>query len=179
MGFWPLISNPIDPLITITPTHKLSLGGNNGDVALVNAPWTGAINRAIFIPFRLPKTIIVQNMFVINGATIAGSFDLGIYTLDGTKLVSTGLTAQTGASVVQSIAITPAQLGPGLFYMAIVSNSLTSTFLQQDFVSIAFLKAMGLAQMSAALPLPATVTFATISVAIRIPLVGLTARAFV
>src|SRR5574343_386960 len=67
--------------------------------ALASATWSSA-NRALYSPFRLGCTINVTDMFVANGSTASGNLDLGIYDERGTRLVSSGSTAQSGTSVI-------------------------------------------------------------------------------
>jgi hypothetical protein len=57
-------------------------------------------------------------MLVLNGATASGNMDVGIYDYAGTRLVSSGSTAQSGTSAFQDFDITDTLLGPGIFYLA-------------------------------------------------------------
>ena len=162
-----------DGLITICPTSLCSMG------IYVDAPgsftWMTA-NRAVYVPFRISRTILVKNMFIFNGATISGNVDLGIYDKDGTRLVSTGSTAQAGASSVQTIAVVNTPIGPGLFYMALAINNTTATVYLWNLANYRS-KCFGLAMQAAVFPLPVIATFATYSDYLY--LYGLTARSFV
>lgn len=181
MGFWPNIAVSPSSLITLNTCHLLSLGGNFGMVAPASANFVFGANGAVFIPFRISKPIIVQNLFVQNGTAVSGNIDLGIYTPGGTRLVSTGSTLQAGANVIQTIAVTPTQLGPGLFYLALAMTSAAiARILVRLYAPTRISSVLGLATMAGAFPLPAVATFATVAVAsLLIPQIGLTARAFV
>lgn len=140
--------------------------------------WTLA-NRAIFVPFTLNAPFLVQKLWWANGASVAGNMDCGIYSNDGTKLVSTGSTAQSGTSVVQSVSLgTPLLLMPGVpMYFALAASS-TSATVVQNASTTPFFKLMAVAQQASALPLPASATFATVA-ANSIPLCGITSRTLI
>lgn len=83
-------------------------------------------------PFRLSEPYQLTWIWWINGATINGNVDAGIYDEGlATVLTSTGSTAQSGATALQTVAST-ARLAPGRYYFAISSSSATATFYRQD-----------------------------------------------
>ncbi len=176
MGFWPTHLNCIDHKFSICSLSLLSLGGSNIDVLTSSVLWPSA-NAAVFVPFRIPRPITIKQLFVLNGTTVAGSFDIGVYSVDGTRLVSTGSTLQTATSQVQTVSVTPTQIGPGLFYLALNSNSTLSRYLCQGFANASFLKMCGLARQAAAFPLPATATLSTSGLS-NLPIFGLSTRSF-
>lgn len=181
MGFWPTISNVPGRLITIDVNHLLSLGGSFCGLVPVSVNFVFGANGAIFVPFRIPRPLTVQSFSLQNGTAVAGNIDMGIYTPGGTRLVSTGSTAQAGISVTQTVAATATRFGPGLFYMALaMSNAATARILAQNFTPNDMAQMLGLATMAAAFPLPATAVFASVGVAnLFVPQFGLTARSFV
>jgi hypothetical protein len=178
MGFFPNINFLLDPLATLAVGHALSLGGNGLDNGVASTLNPIGTNVAMFVPFRIGKTIIAKNMFCLNGSAVAGSIDIGIYTADGTKLVSTGSTAQSGTSAIQTISITNTEFGPGLFYLALAANNAGNRFQCANTINAYPLQVMGVAMVTASFPLPATVTFATATVS-KLPIFGLTTRSFV
>lgn len=123
-----------------------------------NAVWPAA-NRALFVPFEVWSPMIAKKIAVLNGATVAANVDLGIYNLSGTRLVSTGSQTRTGASVIQVYDITDTLLSPGVYYMALASNSGTDTFLRFGLAALR-LQVAGVQQMASAFPLPASAVFA-------------------
>lgn len=120
-------------------------------------------NLAIYTPFYLRGPILVTKLYALNGATASNNIDLGIYDEYGTRIVSTGSTARSGANVVQSIDITDTLIGPGRFYMALAQNGTTGTFaaINATTPGPARAKICGIYQQTTAFPLPANATFAT------------------
>jgi hypothetical protein len=133
-------------------------------------------NLAIYVPFVISSRIIATQMFTVNGATAGNNIDVGIYTADGTRLVSIGSTAQSGTATIQAFNITDTELGPGLYYMAIAMNGTTGT-LYSSLPTARALRAMGCFNQATAFALPATATFASVANA-YIPVFGLTTRSF-
>lgn len=125
-----------------------------------SATWPAA-NEAILIPFRVPYPVIAKQMFCSNGAAVSGNLDIGIYTKDGTLLVSTGETAQSGTSDFQTFDITDTLLnGPDWYYMALVLDNTTGTFIRNS-ASARDWKRFGVASVASdACPLPASATLA-------------------
>ena len=168
------------PNVTIHPWAWESIGvklTGQGGTTLPNAVSTAypTANQALYVPFCLTRPIIVAQLFWVNGATVSGNVDAGIYSVDGVLLVSTGSTAQAGTSVSQVVDITDTQLGTGLFYLAIAVDNTTATLIRGTAGSVARCAAMGCANQGSAFPLPAPATFATIA-SNYIPVFGLTTR---
>jgi len=149
-----------DGLVTIDPNSMCSLGYASYTGAAVSVAWQSA-NRAIYIPFRISRSILVLNMYTFNGAVVNGNLDIGIYDKHGTRIVSSGSTAQAGVSSIQTLNITDTVIGPGLFYMALALSTNGTILFQNTGATGMFMKAMGLAQQANAFPLPANATFAT------------------
>lgn len=95
-------------------------------VANVSSAWTA--NRAVFFPIIVPETCTITKMGWQNGTTAAGNIDVGFYTADGRRLGSTGSTAQSGTSVWQSVDVTDFVVPAGTVFMAIATDSGSSTF---------------------------------------------------
>jgi len=132
---------------TLSPRSAASIGGNSGGSLGTHASGTWpAANRAIFIPFRLTQTVTVTLMWVFNGATVNGNFDIGIYDKDGTRLVSNGVTAQVGVNQIQTVDITDTVIGPGLFYMALAFDNTVATVFRSN-LAFRIAKVLGVAQM--------------------------------
>jgi hypothetical protein len=157
--FWPNALSVLNPLFIISSTCNLASGGFRLP-AFNSTAWPSA-NRAYFVPFRLPYEVTVQHAWVLNGATVSGNVDIGIYSVDGTRIASTGSTAQAGTSAVQSISLS-ATLGPGLFYMALAVSNTTATVYKAS-VPGASMQMMGCAMQNSALPLPATATLISVT----------------
>lgn len=175
-----LIPAPGIMLPTVTPWHHESLGGDLatgsiGNIAGSSTAWP-ASSLALFVPFVLAAPVSIGQAFTSNGASTGDSIDLGIYTSDFRRLVSTALQAQSGTSALQVFGLTTTQFGPGRFFMAISVNGTTSTLIARA-PTAAFMRAMGCFQQDlsgAGTPgtLPATATPAAVANA-YLPVFGL------
>jgi hypothetical protein len=134
---------------------------------------------ANLIPLYITEYQSSVSFFIVNGATIAGNIDLGLYDSAFGKIVTTGSTAQAGVSIPQSIALVT-KLRPGRYYWAWSSNSATASF-QSLGTSSSLARAAGCLQMAAAFPLPTTITPAALAdgVVYHLPLGGISMRTLV
>lgn len=137
-----------------------------------------ANDRAFFVPFTISEPITIQRMFIWN-VTASGNIDLGIYSLDGTRLGSTGSTALVGNNTTQGVALS-LSLPAGTYYMAASCSTTGYTAAIQSSALILFVQGRGggAVQMDTAFPLPATATFAALS-SLYIPMFGLSQRSFI
>lgn len=159
--------------LVISHAHPLSLGpvsrklvGTGSSPA--STAWPAA-NRAILIPFRLPKIMTAYQMIVGCGTTAAGNFDCGIYDKFGNLLVSGGTTVKPATSEA-IVNITDTVLGRGTYYMALSADG-TNNYIATAPAQAALVKAVGIRQASSAFVLPATITFETAASAF-IPVFG-------
>lgn len=140
-------------------------GGTPGSVA-----WPAA-NDAILIPISIRFPCIVHRMYAINGVTVSGNIDVGIYAEDGTLIVSSGSTAQAGTTAPQYFNITDTFLGPGNYYMGIAKDDTTGTLRRYSLV-LEKLILCGVIKGTSSFPLPATFSFVT-ATATYVPHVGI------
>ena len=157
---WPNFYGLTDPPVTINTQSFCSLGGIYR-LTPVSRAWITA-NAAVFIPFRISSPIVLAQLFIYNGATLSGNFDVGIYDAAGTKIVSTGSTDQTTGTInlLRVVDITDTLIGPGVFYLAAAMDNITGTMMGILGGGLNS-RSMGCVQTATAFPLPATVTFAT------------------
>jgi hypothetical protein len=135
-------------------------------------------NTAYFVPFATAEPLTVVKLFAQNGATVSGNIDVGIYAVDGTRLVSSGSTGQTPTATVQIFDIADTLIGPGqVFYLAIAMDNTTGTLFRIS-IGVNTGSILGMAEMASAFPLPATATLATL-VNGYLPTFGLTGRVLV
>lgn len=173
----------MEPLPTIHTYSIEAIGQavfNLGAVSMANATsqaWPTA-NLAIFVPFFVSKPITFSTLFTYNGATASGNIDIGVYDSAGTKIVSSGSTAQAGTSAIQTFSVTSTQIGAGQYYLALALSSTLGTIFNNPLTSASHARSTGMAQQATALPLPATATFASITNG-TIPYFGLSTRSFV
>lgn len=147
------VHSPLSSMVEIAMAAQQGAGAS--------AVWPAA-NRAIYVPFYLVERMTATKMFVSNGAAVSGNIDLGIYNAAGTRLVSSGSTAQSGTATAQVVDITDTVLEPGTYYMALAIDNTTATTLRNGGAAI-LLKGMAFAQQASAFPLPATATLAAVA----------------
>lgn len=150
------------------------LGPANGmNVSTIATGAWPAANRAIYLPFRLIYPFSVAKMFTIIGTDFSGSIDLGIYSHDGTRLVSSGIGTPTAINSIYSVDITDTTLGPGLYYMA-MSNGIVGSF-QRTAVGIRPMQNLGCLEQAGAHPLPSAAIFTATS-ANYFPVIAITSK---
>lgn len=164
----------------ISSYSEYCLGIENALLGAIGTPGSGTwptANTAIYVPLALPTPFQVQRFWWANGATASGNVDCGLYTVGGTKIASTGSTAQAGISVGQSAApsIGTFLLYPGAYYLALVMDGVTGTVLRRGSVGIG---ESGLSSQATAFALPATLTHAGGTPPI-LPLFGIADRTFI
>jgi hypothetical protein len=177
MPDFPVIAN-VDPVVISAATPQ-SIGEMMNAIgqSLTAAAWSSA-NRAYYIPVSIFSTITVVKMMVINGGTVSGNIDVGIYDAGGARLVSSGSTAQSGTSAIQEFNITDTVLNPGLYYLACAMDNTTGTVEVWN-PSAAILHAFGICEQASAFALPSSATFGAITGTTRIPFIGATLRTVV
>lgn len=124
----------------------------------ITGTWSTA-SLAVFVPMVVGARTTIYQLAWINGATVAGNADVGIYDRNSNRLVSSGSTAQSGVSVAQVVDITDTVLEPGLYYLAMAMDDATATVCRPSAASQApLLRASGCGHQTSAFPLPATAT---------------------
>lgn len=136
-------------------------------------------NTAFYLPFTLPFAYPVRRVFWVNGSSVTSTnMDFGIYTADGTRLYSTGSTAQAGISAVQYVTPTEFLLSPGRYYFALACSSTTANRGGTGNIpaSATRQRLIGNLQEASALPLPVTMTGVAVANSC-LPLCGITRTA--
>lgn len=164
---------------TIAPVFTIDAISNFGvmpNIALSNASATWpTTNKVLYVPFRLSEPIIVQQLFVHNGAAVSGNIEIAIYSEDGTRIVTSGSTAQAGTSTIQLFDITDTLLGRGAFYFGVSLDNETGQ-LNRVAPVLGLCQMIGLlTETPGAFGLPAIATFAAY-VDAYLPLCGLLAQ---
>jgi hypothetical protein len=114
-------------------------------------------NLAIYVPFYLPFAYPVRRLAWVNGGTAAGNLDIGIYGMNGGRIVSSGSVAQAGTNTIQYLATVDKILRPGAYYFAATASS-TSTRIFGFLSTAVRCRSIGVLQEATALPLPAQMT---------------------
>jgi hypothetical protein len=162
---------PPTPTVTITPWDLLhSLGVQVGQTSPNSQVW-GGIGRAVYLPFVLWRPATAYTMFWVNGTTLSGNVDAGIYDRTGLKLASIGSTTQAGASDMQEVAFaSPVNLGAGYFFMALALDNNVGHIFRRGLGSPEHMAAGGY-QENSAFPLPNQATLNSVSSSL-VPLMG-------
>ena len=112
-----------------------------------------------YYPFVLTEPLLVRQMYVINGTSVAGNIDVGIYSEGGIRLVSAGSTAAIGTNTIQTFDLVDTTLNPGHYYMAFAKGTTGPSSQQWCVLPSAYpdnvLRCLG-CRTSADFPLPAT-----------------------
>lgn len=149
------------------------VNGIAGASNLTTRSWPAA-NLGIFIPLMLPFQYPVARVFICNGGTVTKNFDIGIYTTDGARIFSTGATAQSGASAIQYVTVSPqVVLVPGTYYMAVTMDGTNGTAFASNLITAINMRLAGCLQQGSIGTLPSSATFAAVTNAFW-PLFGLT-----
>lgn len=129
-----------------------------------------ASNDAIFVPVTVKQTVLIKRLYSLNGTSANNNIDVGIYTKGGTRVVSSGSTAQSGTNAPQFYDVTDLTLSPGLYYLAVAMDGTSGTLFRLA-PGLHILQLLGVAKQATAFALPATATFAT-PTANYLPVIG-------
>lgn len=176
MSTWSLLHQVTDPIVVIDVSRDAC--GMFGTVWGVpsSVVWPSA-NRAFFLPFRLSRPFVATLLWWLNGATVSGNVDCGIYSADGRRIVSAGGVAQSGVTAIQTVDITDQLLVAGQYFLGLVLDNATGTIYRST-LSIPQGRAAGIFEQATAYPLPNPATFAA-SAWGYLPSCGFAGRTFV
>jgi hypothetical protein len=155
----------IAPIESLYEMRKYSCNQGSHTIlqtGIASAVWPAA-NRAIYLPVMLEEPIRLVTTQVQNGtAAVAGSWDIGIYTVDGTRLGSTGVIAQSGVNAPQTINFAaPVFVDRGVSYIALMATSASTSVYRFAGGAAGDYLVWGAYQEATGGTLPATATFAS------------------
>lgn len=148
-----------------SPMSVLDTLNQWGPVQSVNpasAVWP-TTNKIFYCPMVVPFALKALQLFYEQGLASSGNYDIGIYTRDGKRIISSGTQAQgAGTSIVKLFDITDTDLGNDLFYMALTFDNTTGAVIRATPVTLAI--TLGMFRVRTETPgsfgLPATATWA-------------------
>lgn len=145
-----------------------------------NNSW-GSANEAQYYPFIVTYPIVIARLWWMNGTSVAGNFDLGVYNFStagpNSKLISTTPTAQGSSNAVTIVNVTDTIIQPGRYYFGFVGTS-TANLLPAWNLTQLQVTAIGVLCEASASPLPSTATpVKPTSTCLKIFYCGLTATA--
>jgi hypothetical protein len=113
---------------------------------------------AVYTPLIVRHRVVVKQLWYANAATATGNYDIGLYDAAGAALLRKGSTAK-GTSLEETVwNCTDTTIGPGLYFLALASDSGTDTFYAVT-LAAPYPAALGMYSGSSEFPLPATATF--------------------
>lgn len=142
-----------------------------------NGAWPSA-NLAIYVPLRVPRRVVVRKLWFASGTTGTGNVDMALYDAAGVAVVSATNAAKASELTEQVFDVTDTTVGPGLYFIALSSDSSTDTFLRWA-PAAPLPAAYGVLTEASAYPLPSTATFALNQTLAFIPCMGLLLEATV
>lgn len=128
--------------------------------------------QAVYVPVAVRSRVVAKKMWFGSGSTGTGNLDIGIYDAAGTRLVSTGSTAKDTTNGVRWLDITDTTLLPGLYYLALNSDSTTDTYKWTNSNAAAVTAAGLLFEAVGSVTLPATASWGTDSTRNYFPRIG-------
>ena len=162
-----------------TKYQKMAFYDDSYFTASAPSVGTPTTNLAYYLPITLEVPHLISSFVWANGSTASLNVDVGIYDLSGTKVgTSTGSTAQSGTSALQSAAPSGGSfvVGPGVFYVAMqFSGNTANTLLGPSMSSLEHLRVIGVLQQAVgSFGLPANATFAA-NTQTQVPMAGIIA----
>jgi len=156
---FPILNLVPGQTVTISPYSVHSIGPgllSLGHTTFGSGAWPAA-NRALLIPFVLPRHLTVYKAGWMNGGAVSGNADIGIYDAAGVLLVSSGATAKTPINTIQMVDITDTLLlGRSIHYLALVSDD-TASFMRVNQIQGAY-SGLGCREKATSYPLPNSLT---------------------
>ena len=185
MAFVPARPGPAlrNEIITCADTRYFPLGQHATFLAVnLATAWTTA-NTAVYLPFTLWEPVTVYKIGWVNGSTASTNVDCGIYTAAGSRQISTGSTARSGASSWQWVDVADTALAAGNYYLAFNSDATTASNVYgwaagTGIGSVIHGKLVGAQEQAVgAVALPSSASFSAWSASRSINLCGFTIRA--
>jgi hypothetical protein len=128
----------LDPSPWITPFHRLSVGTEIA-VSAAAAPTSAAnpaAQKAWYFPLVLPRVIVLQRFFWLNGTTVGtDNVQIGIYNADFSAFLRGTSTLSAGANVCQMDTETATAIPAGRYWLAFWTSGTTATFFRSSTAS--------------------------------------------
>lgn len=151
----------IAPLRTI---DTFSLYGTTASYG--TAPTSAAFptaNKIFYSPIRTPCPLVIAQLYAHNGAAVSGNIEVGLYSADGRRLVTSGSVAQAGTSIAQTFDIADTLIGEDVFYLAVSLDNTTGTLFRTAY-AVGLCQAAGmLTETTVSFGLPAIATWSAIA----------------
>lgn len=158
----------------------LGIGLDMLDSGVAAGAWA-LTDKVVYSPIMVREDFTITQMFVMNGTTVSGTYDQGVFDEAGNLLVSTGNQTATGANTLQVTNVTDTNLSPGRYFLAYGADNTTVTPVRANpnaligvFLGVKEMAA-GIAGSPRVLVNPATLVNTTVGI---VPLTGITGAKF-
>lgn len=158
MGQWNLTVIPIPHIISSGGSTALGpalVASNLLPAQAAAAVWTTA-NTAWYCPFNLPQIATITQFFTWNGTVGTDRVDLGIFSADGTSLITTGSTVLSGNTTIQLYNTTDITLNVGDYFLAMAMNGTTDTMFRVAMINSTAANTIGCRTGASSFPLSTT-----------------------
>ncbi|HEY6009417.1 MAG TPA: hypothetical protein VIU40_13915 [Geobacteraceae bacterium] len=181
MPFWPDARDRERLLQTTACSNMVNWYKQTGIAPLFTSGAWSSGSMAIYTPILVPKAIKIAYAAMINGAVVAGNYDIGIYYPDaegkpGVKLWSSGSVAQAVVNIMRTRSLTGSGIWvpEGLMYMALAMDGTTGTCVRLCALTTDGSGPIegGIFTEAAAFPLPATATPSATPVVANVPILA-------
>lgn len=140
--------------------------------------WATA-NKARYFFISVQETFDIRVFAWLNGGTVNGNVDAGLYDINFNLVVSTGSTAMAGASQVQKVTLgSVTSINPGGYYLAFASSSATNSFFVQNLANLNSAEQYNAFEQLTAFPLPATMAPVSQTANFFLPTVSMIANGY-
>lgn len=147
---------------TLSSLHSVGWAFDSVGAMVLNQGWP-TTNLALYVPFVVYEDATLLRLFWLNGDTVSGNVDCGVYDDDLAKVIAAGSTAQSGTSVLQIVNVADTALAAGRYWFGLSVSNTTGRIGRYgpNSVTANILRGFGLFQEASAFALPATATPAT------------------
>lgn len=160
----------VDGLVAISAGNKFTPGALNSQIS----QWvtqganqfttTRTANQVYYQGVNIALPCTITGISIYNGSTATGNILVALYNSAGTQVAVSASTAQSGTQAIQSIPFTGTYAAvPGLYYLAIVPSSASSTF------NCIFTGGSGGSAAAGSFTMPGTITPPAISGTVETP----------
>lgn len=111
-----------------------------------------AANVALFVPFVVPEPVTVTKLWWANTSTVSGNLDIGLFSENGTLVVSSGSTAMATTNVAQTVDIADTVLARGRWYLGLACDT-TAANIYCFTPAAGICQALGVVRQTSAFPL--------------------------
>jgi hypothetical protein len=127
MGVWPRRGPVVPPILSPWFSWPFTYyrGGSTSNLT----GYIGGTNTSWYWPIFVPEPCIITKLWWQNGSGLSGTIDVGVYTEEGKRIISTGATSQTTPATIQSVDIADTALPAGLLYFALGASAGTAAFI--------------------------------------------------